>query len=112
MAQNSPWALRFAAHRKSKHKKERTMEWELPLIPDEIIDNILLRLPVKSLLRFKCVSKRWLSTISDPNFHHKKEYESILVAELLKTPTITVSLYSIDDDGSKVVKDVDKYSER
>ncbi|KAM7488735.1 hypothetical protein LguiB_026219 [Lonicera macranthoides] len=79
------------------------MEWELPLIPDEIIDNILLRLPVKSLLRFKCVSKRWLSTISDPNFHHEKEYESILVAEFSKTPTNTVSLYSIDDDGSKVV---------
>ncbi|KAM7488731.1 hypothetical protein LguiB_026215 [Lonicera macranthoides] len=39
------------------------------------------------------------------HFHREKEYESILVVELSKTPTNTVSLYSIDDDGSKVVKE-------
>ncbi|KAM7488746.1 hypothetical protein LguiB_026230 [Lonicera macranthoides] len=74
-------------------KQERLMESELP---DEIIDEILSRLPVQSLLRFKCVCKRWLSTISDPNFHQKIEIVSILLVESLKT--LTVSLSSIDDN--------------
>ncbi|KAJ0730529.1 putative F-box domain-containing protein [Helianthus annuus] len=37
-------------------------------VPDEIIDDILSRLPVKSILRFRSVSKPWLSRISDPSF--------------------------------------------
>ncbi|KAL6277473.1 hypothetical protein ACE6H2_021074 [Prunus campanulata] len=38
-------------------------------LPDDIIVHILLRLPVKSLIRFSCVSKRWRSlVISDPEF--------------------------------------------
>ncbi|TXG52841.1 hypothetical protein EZV62_022010 [Acer yangbiense] len=37
-------------------------------LPPELIDNILLRLPVKSLCRFKCVSKEWIDLISNPNF--------------------------------------------
>jgi F-box interacting protein len=37
-------------------------------LPDELVTEILLRLPVKSLLRFKSVSKGWRATISDPFF--------------------------------------------
>ncbi|KAK7292357.1 hypothetical protein RIF29_08135 [Crotalaria pallida] len=37
-------------------------------LPHELIIPILLRLPVKSLLRFKSVSKSWFSLISDPHF--------------------------------------------
>ncbi|XP_061363382.1 F-box/kelch-repeat protein At3g06240-like, partial [Gastrolobium bilobum] len=37
-------------------------------IPEEMVQEILLRSPVKSLLRFKCVCKQWLSLISDPSF--------------------------------------------
>ena len=38
---------------------------ELPL---HIIENILLRLPVKSLIRFRCVCKAWRTLISHPHF--------------------------------------------
>ncbi|KAI8537931.1 hypothetical protein RHMOL_Rhmol09G0062500 [Rhododendron molle] len=37
-------------------------------IPHEIIFDILSRLPVKSLLRFRSVCKPWLSLISNPQF--------------------------------------------
>ncbi|KAK2982429.1 hypothetical protein RJ640_026272 [Escallonia rubra] len=36
--------------------------------PTDVILHILVRLPVKTLTRFKCVSKPWLKLISDPFF--------------------------------------------
>ncbi|XP_030933353.1 F-box/kelch-repeat protein At3g23880-like [Quercus lobata] len=42
-------------------------------LPDEIVLEILARLPVKSLLRFRCVCKPWYSSIAKPSFistHH------------------------------------------
>ncbi|XVF82988.1 hypothetical protein PTKIN_Ptkin16aG0096700 [Pterospermum kingtungense] len=38
------------------------------VLPFEIETEILSRLPVKSLLRFKCVQKSWCNLIEDPNF--------------------------------------------
>lgn len=37
-------------------------------VPDEILEEILLRLPVRSLLRFRTVCKSWCATIADPRF--------------------------------------------
>nr|XP_017178132.2 F-box/kelch-repeat protein At3g06240-like [Malus domestica]XP_028950854.1 F-box/kelch-repeat protein At3g06240-like [Malus domestica] len=37
-------------------------------LPYEIVEEILLQLPVKSLLRFRSVCKPWLALISDPKF--------------------------------------------
>ncbi|KAK6149673.1 hypothetical protein DH2020_017198 [Rehmannia glutinosa] len=50
-------------------------------IPPEIIIDILTRLPVKSLLRFRCVSKSWRSMIDGKDFiklhlHHSFETNS------------------------------------
>ncbi|KAL7081114.1 hypothetical protein ACP275_14G019200 [Erythranthe tilingii] len=44
-------------------------------LPEEIMEEIMYKLPVKSLLRFKCVSKSWNSIISDKDFikHHLKK---------------------------------------
>ncbi|KAG0520277.1 hypothetical protein BDA96_08G060300 [Sorghum bicolor] len=36
------------------------------VLPDELIVEILARLPAKSLCRFKCVSRAWRALISDP----------------------------------------------
>ncbi|XP_061374147.1 F-box/kelch-repeat protein At3g23880-like [Gastrolobium bilobum] len=40
----------------------------------DLVKEIMLRLPVKSLVRFKCVCKSWHSHISDPHFA-KSHYE-------------------------------------
>ena len=37
-------------------------------LPDDIVLDILARLPVKSLLRFRCVRKSWYFRITSPNF--------------------------------------------
>ncbi|XP_012857568.1 PREDICTED: F-box/kelch-repeat protein At3g23880-like [Erythranthe guttata] len=52
------------------------MEDEIENLPEEIIEEVLYKLPIKSLLRFKCVSKRWRSLISSRRFakeHLKKK---------------------------------------
>ncbi|GJR56658.1 F-box associated domain containing protein [Tanacetum coccineum] len=44
-------------------------------IPQDIITEILYYLPTKSAGRFRCVSKQWLSLLSEPQFiktHHQK----------------------------------------
>ncbi|CAI8619571.1 unnamed protein product [Vicia faba] len=37
-------------------------------LPEELIVEILLRLPVRSLVQFKCICKSWKTLISDPKF--------------------------------------------
>ncbi|XP_021289779.1 F-box protein At5g07610-like [Herrania umbratica] len=47
---------------------------------DDVITEILLRLPAKSVLKFKLVSRRWLYLISDPNFvvrHRRKNAKTV-----------------------------------
>lgn len=44
-------------------------------LPYELVDEILYRVPVKHLLRCRCVSKRWCSVI-DSNEFVKKHYEA------------------------------------
>ncbi|EOY05502.1 F-box and associated interaction domains-containing-like protein [Theobroma cacao] len=76
----------------------------------EIVYDILLRLPAKSLQRFKLVSKPWGSLISDPNFaesHLRRVNTSQDNVNLLRVgqiravtgPRPRLSLYSMDSDG-------------
>ena len=41
------------------------------VLPDELVVDILSRLPLKSLCRFKCVCKAWLAFASDPHYQWK-----------------------------------------
>ncbi|XP_020977826.1 F-box protein CPR30-like isoform X2 [Arachis ipaensis] len=48
-----------------EEKKQKSIN---EILPVELIQRILLRIPVKHLGRLKCVSKLWYSLISDPDF--------------------------------------------
>ena len=41
------------------------------VLPDELVADILSRLPLKSICRFKCVCKSWLAFLSDPHYRRK-----------------------------------------
>ena len=45
------------------------MEW---VVPHDVVELILERVPVRSLLRFKCVSKQWKSTIESRRFQERQ----------------------------------------
>ncbi|XP_052154812.1 F-box protein At5g07610-like [Oryza glaberrima] len=59
--------------KKSKEEEEGSSATRNPAaeLTDDLIVDILSRLPVKSVCRCKCVSRRWRGLISDPD-HRKK----------------------------------------
>ncbi|KAL8498997.1 hypothetical protein ACS0TY_022091 [Phlomoides rotata] len=69
--------------------KYSTLKWKdapaTALIPHDIVENILSRLPVKYLLRYKVVCKIWEATISDPRFAetHLQQYKNSCSQNLL-----------------------------
>ncbi|XP_012843127.1 PREDICTED: putative F-box protein At3g51171 [Erythranthe guttata] len=73
-------------------------------LPPEIIEIILSKLSVKSLLRFKSVSKSWNTMITDPVFvqnHVKKSTESnshnLILCRASQTSPIQFSVVKLED---------------
>ncbi|KAH7846253.1 hypothetical protein Vadar_011751 [Vaccinium darrowii] len=73
-------------------------------LSEDLLMEILCRLPVKSLLQFKSVCKNWYAIIHNPTFiylHHDlsasiaatQNTDCLLVTRLFKTPTSTDCLY-------------------
>ena len=79
-------------------------------IPQDIAFNILLRLPVKSLLRFKSAGKSWLALITSKDFveaYHKRA--NIRCAQIESPGSAFISLYTMDCDASNCeVVELDK----
>lgn len=98
-------------------KLKTTMEGDLPSLPEDLlIDEILARLPVKSLLRFKCVCKNWYNLIESPSFirnhfRNPKNHTCLLVCHHTR-PIIPDSESNFDTDFYSVSdSDSHDYSE-
>ncbi|KAM7505277.1 hypothetical protein LguiB_004181 [Lonicera macranthoides] len=67
------------------------------LVPEELMEEILSRLPPKSLIRFRCVSKPWNSLITNPNFintHLTNSYKhQLLVIHNTHNRSVTKQFY-------------------
>ncbi|PIA30071.1 hypothetical protein AQUCO_05700049v1 [Aquilegia coerulea] len=81
-----------------KRRKKLTMK---VVLPDHIIEQILSRLPARSLLRFRCVCKTWCNLISDCVFidlHRKRSIERGTITKLnLKSKDRRYKSYLIPD---------------
>ncbi|KAL3515699.1 hypothetical protein ACH5RR_022601 [Cinchona calisaya] len=73
------------------------------VFPDELLWEILLRLPIKSLMKFKCVSKLWRSIILNPLFAnaYRCGFRGILVCDPFDTPRLSPAknFFYISFDG-------------
>lgn len=84
------------------------MEEPLPLcnLPEELMIKILLRLPVKSILRFKAVCKSWYAFLTSSTFTSLYLREPIIALKLLKVSYTNpmsfipkISLLVLNDNG-------------
>ncbi|KAL3505844.1 hypothetical protein ACH5RR_031226 [Cinchona calisaya] len=89
-----PWirVKRFGLRRWKKGLKK------LPQIPEEIISNILCRLPIKSLSRFKCVNKHLNAMISSPNFTLSNYKSKAVLMSSNKKNTDNTRFHFVDTD--------------
>ncbi|KAI9126980.1 hypothetical protein K1719_001539 [Acacia pycnantha] len=70
-------------HSSTPSRKLMAMGEDNPFLPPEIIINILKRLPVKSLVRFRCVVKDWRNLMKSPYFIEEHHHHSALNNPLL-----------------------------
>ncbi|KAM7522456.1 hypothetical protein LguiA_012358 [Lonicera macranthoides] len=92
--------------------KKRAKPSDLPYLPEDLlIDEILPRMPVKSLLQFKCVCKKWYNLIESPNFirthfNHPKNQTRLLVCHYIHGSIVPKPDYDSDSDSDS---DDDEY---
>ncbi|PIA31525.1 hypothetical protein AQUCO_04900081v1 [Aquilegia coerulea] len=77
------------------------------IIPSDLMEEILSRLPVKSLLRFRCVSKSWFMLINSTFFVHKhvnnqKNNKNNLRLMLPSKNVIILDCERFDDDEIQI----------
>ncbi|KAM7460962.1 hypothetical protein LguiA_029083 [Lonicera macranthoides] len=78
-------------------------------VPEEIVFDILKELPVKTLVRFRAVSKLWCSLIDDPIFvdsHRTRSYTRIGGIRILcqYQEDFRLNIYSTDPEGGSPIR--------
>jgi F-box interacting protein len=85
----------FVPGQPSKKMKSKT-ETELPELPEAMVLEILIRLPVKSLLRFKTASKPWRAMISDPSFIRRQLQHS--ASKWKQNPSLLITPHAVGNE--------------
>ncbi|XP_074265330.1 F-box/kelch-repeat protein At3g23880-like [Silene latifolia] len=70
---------------------------KLKYLPPELWASIIINLPVKTLLRFRCVCKSWCSIIDQPDF----AYTNLKLCKIDSNETKIVALESLGEYGTK-----------
>ncbi|CAM0880237.1 unnamed protein product [Alopecurus aequalis] len=84
----------YAMDVKACKRRKRTKVSRPAELLEELVTEILLRLPVKSLLRFKSVSKAWCAIISDPSFIRSHLWQS--ASRWRQNPSLLITPHSLD----------------
>ncbi|XP_059664089.1 F-box/kelch-repeat protein At3g06240-like [Cornus florida] len=99
--------MKMAAEIKRRNQEPCEAMPRAPYLTQHLIVEILSKLPVKALLRFKCVSKRWRSLISDPHFIKAHLNQSLTTNSniqtqriLVATPFCPLRVYTVSFGGS------------
>ncbi|MCD7463921.1 hypothetical protein HAX54_051699 [Datura stramonium] len=89
-----------------KQENSKSNEQEI-LVCFDLVSTILSRLPVKSLLRFRSISKSWLALIGSPEFikyhlslstNKNKDYTNHKVMLRIAQPELNLKDYSVMDE--------------
>ncbi|KAM3342373.1 F-box/kelch-repeat protein like [Capsicum galapagoense] len=77
-------------------------------LPDDLVRGILVTLPVKSLLRFKCVCRNWCALITSSSFvnehlHHKENPTRFLIYTRDPYPYISINTFMLPEKISSSV---------
>ncbi|KAK4271137.1 hypothetical protein QN277_019874 [Acacia crassicarpa] len=84
--------------------KNKRVEDDTPFLPEGILIDILIRLPVKSLTRFQCVCRDWRNLLKAPSFiadhlhHSNRQNPYILFQPRYLLYASDLDLYSLDSD--------------
>ncbi|XP_050282647.1 F-box/kelch-repeat protein At3g06240-like [Quercus robur] len=70
----------------------RSRRCRLKSLPEELVEEILAWLPVKSLVRFKCVKKSWTALFQTPNFIAKHLRSSQSKTKNHPNPTLLLEI--------------------
>jgi F-box interacting protein len=73
-------------------------------VPEEVVVKILSRLPPKSLIRFKSVSKRWQALIGNPDFLSKNLLNHSIITQSSSDPLRHIIFFARDkyDPGTQI----------
>ncbi|KAL3526651.1 hypothetical protein ACH5RR_011307 [Cinchona calisaya] len=71
-------------------------------LPEDVLEEVLVRLPVKSLLQFRCVCKAWCALIKSPLFIHmhlsRPRNKHVMLNRFIKDESKSVISYHSHDD--------------